>query len=194
MPIVRLPGGELRDEIRQPLHDTVDITAATPLPGVRTFFQDVTGKSLAQTNLTTTGGLPIATSFRIQGIALDAHNVLAAQQQLLPLMIENSSLVLKVGEKDYWRGAARFAAGRFYQDLDAAAAPAMVQQFGWAAVAPIVYGAKHVIDVNPLQAFSVVMTTDALSAEELTAIGTIGAGRKIRLVTSLKGLLRRPVQ
>ena len=40
MPIVTLPGGEVRDEIRQPLYDTVDLKNTT-LPGVYNFFSSV---------------------------------------------------------------------------------------------------------------------------------------------------------
>lgn len=198
MPIVRLPNMELRDEIRQPLYDTNDLEgAAAGLAGVRTFFQSITGKTKTETNLTQAGQLGAATSFRIQGMALDAHNVLIANQQLLPVFLENSSLSLKVGEKNYWESPARFVAGRFYEDIAAGtgiAAGALLQQFGWAAVSPVVFGARHVVDVNPLQPFVATLTTDELTAGEQTAVATIAADRKIRLVYSLKGLLRRPVQ
>lgn len=39
MPIVRLPKGELRDEIRQPLYDTIDLDDATVLPAQFSFSQ-----------------------------------------------------------------------------------------------------------------------------------------------------------
>ena len=198
MPIVRLPNMELRDEVRQPLYDTNDLEgAASTLAGLRTFFQSITGKSKTETNLTQAGQLGAATSFRIQGMALDAHNVLIANQQLLPTFLENSSISLKVGEKNYWESPAIFVAGRLYEDIapgTGIAAGALMQQCGMAAVAPIVFGARHVVDVNPLQPFLVSLNTDAFTAEELTAVAAIATGRKIRLVYSLKGLLRRPVQ
>jgi hypothetical protein len=194
MPIVRLPQGELRDEIRQPLYDSVDLTDAAALPGTRQFFANVQGKSLAQTNLEQNGALQNFVSFRIQGMALDAHNIIAATQGLLPIFLDKTSLTLVIGEKQYWRSNARYTAGRMMQDADASAAATLLQQFGWAAVAPVVMGPKHTIDINPLQAFRVDMVTDALTAAEVTACGTIPAGRSIRLAYSLKGLLRRPVQ
>lgn len=201
MPIVRLPNMELRDEIRQPLYDTEDLEgAAATLAGIRTFFQSITGKSLTETNLTQAGALGNAQSFRIQGMALDAQNVLFDNQQLLPVFMENSALSLKVGEKVYWQSPARFTAGRMWQDAAVATTVAvttlspLLQQFGMSCVAPVVFGAKHVVDINPLQPFSATLTTDALSAAEEAAVGAIAAGRKIRLVYSLKGLFRRPVQ
>lgn len=201
MPIVRLPNMELRDEIRQPLYDTEDLEgAASTLSGIRTFFQSIQGKSLTETNLTQAGSLGNAQSFRIQGMALDAHNVLSANQQLLPVFIENSSLQLKVGEKLYWQSPARFVAGRMWQNQAVSTTNAttevnvMLQQFGASCQAPIVFGAKHVVDINPLQPFQAILTTDALTAQEQTAVAAIATGRKIRLVYSLKGLYRRPVQ
>lgn len=198
MPIIRLPNMELRDEIRQPLYDTQDLDgAASSLAGIRYFFQDVTGKTKTETNMTQNGQLGAATSFRVQGLAIDAHNVLLANQQLLPVFLENSFIQLNIGEKNYWQSPARYVAGRMYEDATSGTTVAggvLLQQFGWAAVAPVVFGARHVVDINPLQPFSVLLQTDALSTEEQTAVGAIATGRKIRLVMSLKGLQRRPVQ
>ena len=38
MPIVTLPGGELRDEIRQPAYDTITLAAGDAIVGVCWFF------------------------------------------------------------------------------------------------------------------------------------------------------------
>jgi len=202
MPIVTLPGGELRDEIRQPLYDTVDLAAGDLLAGTRRFFSSVTEtggvpKSLLKTNMKQAGQLETAVSFRVQGLCFDAQNYQNANADILPVVLEKSSLRLAVGVKDYWAGPARFAAGRMVETGVAGtglAAGRTHQQYGWAAVQPIVFQGKHVIDINPLQNFQVsweILAQDLTTAENAL---TIAAGSEIPFVMSLKGLLRRPVQ
>lgn len=133
MPIVTLPGGEVRDEIRQPLYDTVELTAGETLAGVYNFFTSLvyeTGmpsagspKSIAKTNMTTPGQLQTAVSFRTQGLCLDASfsnsasdgtnpgGVITASK-VLPIIMERGGVILNVGVKNYWQGPARFACGR----------------------------------------------------------------------------------
>ena len=202
MPIVTLPGGELRDEIRQALYDTIDLAAGATLAGVRRFFTSVTEasgapKSILKTNLRQPGSLETAVSFRIQGLAIDAQNSLGDNQDILPVIIQKSSLVLKVGVKDYWQGPMRFAAGRMLESGIAGtdfAAGRVMQQFGWPAVQPIVFQGKHVVDINPLQNFELTWNIDNqdLTADEIAL--AIAAGTELPVVASLKGLLRRPVQ
>lgn len=198
MPIVRLPQGELRDEIRQPIYDTIDITPATTYPFVQEFYSAVASKSVNKTNLKQNKLLETAVSFRIQGLCLDAQNWRLVNQFVVPILLERSALELQVGEKVYWTGTGRFAAGRVWQDsaLDAQAAPASVllQQYGFSAVQPVILMGRHVIDINPLQSFFVRWSTsDFVSAAEITA-ATPAAATNVSFVFSLKGLLRRPVQ
>jgi hypothetical protein len=77
MPVLRLPQGELRDEIRQPIYDTITIAAPEAIVGERRFFSSVQGKPLSQTNLRQNNLLEVAVSFRIQGLAFDAQNSVA---------------------------------------------------------------------------------------------------------------------
>ena len=196
MPIVRLPEGDLRDEIRNPLYDTVDLTGA--LSGTTyNFFSSVLNKTLAQTNLKQNGQLETAVSFRVQGLALDAQNVVSTESFVLPIILERSSIRLHIGEKDYWSGPARFAAGRVQQNaaFDASAAPtyALLQQYGWAAVQGVMFSAKHVVDINPLQSFFMQWIIDTIDATN-AARATVTVGEVLKAVGSLKGLLRRPVQ
>jgi hypothetical protein len=200
MPIVSLPGGQLRDEIRQPQIDTITLVAGDALAGNRRFYTDVQGKSLAKTNMTINGQLPTATSFRVQGLALDAQNSNPVNSSVLPIFLNKSSIRLFIGEKDYWKGAARFAMGRMQEASSAATTVAattiqgLLQQYGWAAVQPIVLQGRHVVDINPLQTFYVewqTLASDLTAAENAI---TIGAGTDAPFVFSLKGLLRRPVQ
>lgn len=195
MPIVRLSEGELRDEVRFPTYDTVDIEAGESPIGERSFFTNVQGKPLSQTNLKQNSILPTAQSFRIQGLALDAQNVYAANAQALPLIMEHSSIVLTVGEKEYWRGPARFCAGRIWQHtaLNDAALDVHLQQYGSSAVQSVILAGHHVIDVNPLENFRIDWTTEGMAAPEIAA-ATPAADTKLRFLFSLKGLFRRPVQ
>lgn len=202
MPIVTLPGGELRDEIRQTLYDTIDLAAGDTLAGTRRFFASITDvgnqpKSLLKTNMRQPGSLETAVSFRTQGISVDAQNSLAANAALLPVIIQKSSLNFRVGVKDYWQGPMRFAAGRMLESGIAGtdlATGRVFQQFGWPAVQAIVFQGKHVVDINPLQNFEltwVINTQDLTSTEAALAVA---ADTELPIVASFKGLLRRPVQ
>lgn len=191
MPIVRLPGGSLRDEIREPVYDTIDLTAGAITEGTRSFYSAVQGKGISLSNLRQNNLLETAVSFRVQGIAIDTQNFRDANVLVVPLFLEHSALRFRVGEKVYWEGPLRFAAGRIWSDV-AGVADALHQQHGMSAVASIILTGKHVIDINPLQSFQVDMITEAFGAEAGDA--TIAASTKLRYVCSLKGLKRRPVQ
>lgn len=199
MPIVRLPGGSLRDEIRQPIYDSIDILAGESPVGERDFFANVQGKSLVLTNLRQNKLLETAVSFRVQGLCLDAQNIYADNVAVLPLLMESSSIQLKVGEKIYFQAPATFIGGRMEQSGYAATTVAATtinqtyQHLGQAAVAPVVFQGKHVVDINPLQSFDAMLSTSGMTAAEIAA-ATPAAGTKLRLVFSLKGLQRRPVQ
>ena len=193
MPILRLPKGHLRDEIRQPLYDTITIAAAESPVGVRSFFSNIQGKSRAQSNLKTNSQLETAVSFRCQGVALDAQNLYFANRSALPIIQENSSLRLRVGEKDYWEGPMVFLSGRIRHETSSAATDVTYQHFGLEAVQSVMLKGKHVIDINPLQTFFIEWNTSGLTAAEITA-ATPAANTSLKFLASLKGLLRRPVQ
>lgn len=210
MPIVKLPGGQLRDEIRMPLYDSLDQVAAESPIATRVFFQDVQGKPRSMTNLRQNGLLETAVSYRIQGFAIDVDNVYANLRQGLQLIMEQSSLRLHVGEKDYWEGQMRFAAGRVKTVAavgnTAPAAPVAIdtvslvnQHFGDEAIQGVMFPGDHFVDVNPLQAFYLEWVCGAGGAPYAmtpaeAALGTPAAGQRLRWVASLKGLMRRPVQ
>lgn len=192
MPIVRLPGGALRDEIREPLYDTLDLTAGAIAQTTRTFFASVKD-SLVLSNLRQAKQLETAVSFRCQGLAFDVHNFYTAMEQTVPLVLESSALRFTVGEKIYWEGPARFAAGRIYSDV-AGKTDAVFSQHGDKAIASVILSGKHVVDINPLQRFQVDWLMDAFANAAEIAIATVPANEKLRYVCSLKGLKRRPVQ
>lgn len=206
MPIVTLPGGEIRDEIRQPLYSTVDLNAGASVAGVYNFFSSIVTpagvpQTIAKTNMTTPGQLQTAVSFRVQGLALDAMNYVQGpafgnNPYIITTILNRGGAQLNVGVKTYWQSPARFAAGRMTEygvggsQVDAS----LLQQYGWAAVQPVVFQGRHVIDINPLQNFLFQLS---VSAQDLTVSETaltVDQGTIISLVASLKGLQRRPVQ
>ena len=197
MPIVRLPKGSLRDEIRVPLFDTLEIAASTSPVGVKSFFSSVQGKSRAKTNLRQNNLLETAVSYRVQGMAMDCQNFYEANVDCLPIILENSSIRVKIGEKDYWEGAMLFLSGR----MEASYATGIVtvsqfyQKLGASAVQAVMLSGKHTVDINPLQSFSAIWTMDAsdVTAGEI-ALATPAASTRLQFVFSFKGLLRRPVQ
>lgn len=203
MPIVTLPGGEVRDEIRQPLYDTVELQGGASLAGVYNFFSSIVNaaglpKTIAKTNMTTPGQLQTAVSFRVQGLCLDAMNTDILNADIIPTIINRAGAQLNVGVKTYWQSPARFAAGRMTEygiGGTVAAQPAvLLQQYGWAAVQPVVFAGRHVIDINPLQNFLFQLS---INAQDLTATEqayVVAQGTDVSLVASLKGLQRRPVQ
>lgn len=201
MPIVTLPNGELRDEVRQPLYDTVVLAAGASVVGIRRFFQTnmSTGnvpKSLAQTNMEQPGSLPTATSFRVQGLCVDADNdsIVSNNELLLAMFARSSSISLQVGTKNYWQSPLRFACGRMQAAYATTAGEYVSQQYGWAAVQPVVFQGRHVIDINPLQNFIINWETNANDLTAAEQAYTIGAATQLVFTASLKGLLRRPVQ
>ena len=195
MPIVRTPEGSLRDEIRTPLYDTITIDAGESPVGVRSFFSNVQGKSRARTNLRQNNLLETAVSYRIQGMAMDAQNFYEANADALPIILENSSLRVKIGEKDYWETNMLYLTGRIDAMYATSTEDRVYQKFGMSSVASVILQGKHVVDVNPLQSFVAVWTLDSadVTAGEV-ALATPGAGTNLKFIFSFKGLLRRPVQ
>lgn len=201
MPIVRLPSGSLRDEVRIPLFDVITIGAAESPVGVRRFFSNVQGKSKARTNLRQNNLLETAVSFRVQGLAIDTQNFNEENVDALPIIMENSSLSLKIGEKEYWQGPMMFLCGRIEAAYAAATTVAattinnVYQRFGAAAVQSVILQGKHCVDINPLQSFYGEWIVDSadLTAGEITK-ATPAANTNLKFAFSLKGLMRRPVQ
>lgn len=199
MPLVQLPGGELRDEIRQPVYDGIVQAAAESPIAVRSFFSSVQGKAKYLTNLRQNNLLETAVSYRVQGLAIDVQNFRSANAAALPLIMDHSSLSFRVGEKIYWEGPFVFLGGRLEQTAAAATTVAattidrLYQKAGQSAVSAIVLSGKHVIDILPLQSFAANWVCEGMTAAEIVE-ATPAAASKLIWMFSLKGLLRRPVQ
>jgi hypothetical protein len=199
MPIVRLPQGELRDEIRQAIYDQIRIGNADTVTGTRSFFSSVQGKPLSQSNLRQNNLLETAVSYRVMGLGFDAQNVDPLNAAVLPFIYDNSSIKVRIGEKVYWQGPLAFLTGRFHQRdaiaLYGQATPTVNhkihQRFGAQVGAAVQLSGKHVVDINPLQSFNAEMVTDA---DSILSTPTVASSTRIALTFSFKGLMRRPVQ
>lgn len=193
MPRVKLTSGELRDEISQPLFDVIDIVAAESPQANRSFFTNVQGKSKAETNLRQNAQLEGYVSYRILSMVLDSQTVYQGLRAALPLIQEHSSLVLRVGEKEYYEGQGTHWTGRTRQEESTFDVNVAYSHYGKEAVNAIVLGARHYVDIPPLQSFRVDWQVLGMSAAEI-ALATPAADQKLRFICSLKGIQRRPVQ
>jgi hypothetical protein len=194
-------GGELRDEIRQPTFDTVVLLATSLLAAVRLFFVTSTSpippggpKSLAMTNMNKPGSFPTATSYLLQGLCIDADNQAAANSGFLGVLLRKSSISLQIGVKNYWQSPLRLACGRMLAEYDNSAAATVYEEYGWPAIQPIVFQGRHVVEINPLQDFSITWQTLAADLTTPENALAVAADTDLWFVASLKGLLRRPVQ
>jgi hypothetical protein len=208
VPIVKLPTGELRDEIRTRLYDTKTYDAAATLPGSYNYFAAVQGKPLAASNLRQNNLLETAVSFKVQALSLDAQNIYDINYRVMPLLMEASSMQLKIGEKVYWEGAATILCGRIAAVFSIGVATASVttvqsiervyQHYGMEACTSVMFEGRHQIEIPPLQSFVGLFETSSdtsygLNATEITN-STLGSATRLRLMFSMLGLLRRPVQ
>lgn len=201
MPIVRLPGGELRDEIRQPLYDTIQVSGDPNDVSGERFFSNIQGKAPWQTNLRQPNLLETAVSFRVQGMHMDAQYIstgASSKPACLPAIMEYSSVRVRIGEKDYWNGPSMYLMGRLEQNTAVATTVAattldrVYQRVGAQAVQGIILAGRHVIDINPLQSFFAELSVAIPTA--LASATTLSGTDVIQLKFSFKGLLRRPVQ
>lgn len=213
MPIVRLPNGDLRDEIRQPLYSTMSVggslvSGASAIPGQlpgstpndfdgAQFFSVTNGLQRWQTNLRQPNLLETAVSFRVQGMAMDAQYIQTganAHGGFLPALQDYGSLRVHIGEKDYWEGPLAYLFGRIIGNTGTAA----YQHSGQPAVQGVILSGRHVVDINPLQSFYAALSVDVPSAINSLATvdlnGVAASADSVNLKFSFKGLQRRPVQ
>lgn len=196
---VRLPNGELRDEIRQVVYDTITLDEDSVLTGDRSFFTDVQGKQLWQTNLRQNAMFEATVSYRVLGLAIDAQNIYAANAPVLPLLMDHSSFSFRIAEKIYWQGSGVYATGRLHQ-FQAAATTAeattinsVYQRYGHTAVQPVIFSGSHFVDIEALTNFSIAWVVSGMTAAE-QALAVLAEDTRIQMRASLKGLQRRPVQ
>lgn len=185
-------GVALRDQIKQPLYDSLDVTSASVITEERQFFANTQGKALTQSNLRGNGSLERNKSFRIQGIQVDALSNDPAKQELLALFSTYSFVQLWLAEKQYWESPLRFVTGKIRSTMTGST-DASYNQFGDAGCNPVMYQGEQTLDIGPLTNFYMVWKVEGAIAGQITAM-TPSAAYPIRFVASLKGILRRPVQ
>ena len=189
-------GVALRDQIKNPLYDTLDITSASSIVEARQFFANTQGKSLVQSNLRGNGTLERNKSFRIMGIEMSATCSDPAKTELLSLFSNYSYVQLWLAEKQYWESPLRFISGKIQHDVALAGATDIANsfvQFGSAGCNPVVLQGTQALDIGPLTNFYLTWQVDGASASQITKM-TPSIDQPIRFVAQLKGLLRRPVQ
>lgn len=212
MPIVRLPNGDLRDEIRQPLYDTLSVkgTDANATPNAldgQQFFSNIQGKRLWQTNLRQPNLLETAVSYRVQGLAVDAQyintEVDAVAQSWLPMLQDFGAIIVHIGEKDYWNGPLNYVMGRVEQNASISTQQAVAadqttgfvfQRTGATAVQGVILSGRHVVDINPLQSFYAALQVNVPAAIAALSSCILPGEDTVNVKFSFKGLQRRPVQ
>jgi hypothetical protein len=201
---VKLADGKLRDEVRQPMYDTIVILGGQSPIGIHTFFSAVQGKSINATNLRQNNMMESGVSYRVQGMGLDAQNLNVQNIDVLSLIMKASGLKFRIGEKVYFTANLNQVCGRVDTVMSACPgsnATVVEKAFGHLgapSVAQIAFKGQYAIDIAPLQSFAVDMevssdATFGLSGG-LVARATPAANTKVEFTLSLKGLMRRPVQ
>lgn len=178
MPRVTLANGELRDQIRLDLFDSLSQPTASSWRGINKFFTNTQGKSLVETNMRLNGTLENQVSFLVQGIGLDAITYSAGLDLVIAEVLDKSAVKLVIGEKEYLRAPTRFVAGKIRSYN------AVIAQFGTNHDSVYALKGHDSIAIPPVQTFSLDLQveTDVIPASA------------IKYVASLKGLMRRPVQ
>ncbi len=192
---VQGPSGQivLLDQIRQDAFDTITLDSTSTINEEREFFSNIQGKKPYQTNLNQANLLEKNVSFLIMALQIDAQISDAANAGFLAKLQEYSSLRLKIGERDFWKGAMRLATGKITQEsaisttVADSTAQVHLEQYGCPSNNGVLFG-KDAHEIPSLFSFKVIM------ASNVPAGVTIAADTEVNLVCRLKGLQRRPVQ
>ena len=191
--LTEIGGVALRDQIKQPLYDSLDITSDSVITAERQFFSSTQGKSLTQSNLRGNGALERNKSFRIMGIQVDAVSNDTAKTELLSLFSTYSFCQLWLAEKQYWESPLRLLTGKvshfstFGEGRDAHVS------YGETTCNPVMFHAEHALDIGPLTNFYMLWKVEGASAAHIEKM-TPSLASPVRFVCQLKGVLRRPVQ
>lgn len=185
---IQTTGGKnvLLDQLREAIFDTITLTNAAGSNGTREFFSDIQGKKKWQTNLNQANLLEKNVSFKVLSMCLQAHSVNALNYGYLASFIEKTACRLQIGDRDFWKGSARFMTGGVYTEVATGDAKDFAyQQYGPLSSHGVIFG-KDAHEIPSLFTFKVVMETEGVAA--------VNAAEDINLVCKLDGLKRRPVQ
>jgi hypothetical protein len=183
MPRVTLKNGELRDQVRMDLYDSL-YQAQASLRGTQKFFSNTQGKTLVDTNMRLNGTLENQVSFLVQGVGLDAIVYDAGNDVVLAEMLDASAVKLVIGEKEYLRAPTRYLTGKLRSyNTD-------IAQYGTNHDSVYALKGHDSIAIPPVQTFSL----DWQIETDVVAVGAAATATAIKYIASLKGLMRRPVQ
>jgi hypothetical protein len=189
-----LPGQQaIRDQIREPIYDTITLGAAeNPSGQSYVFFENVQGKGKHLTNLRQPKILEGQVSFLIDKVSIEVQNHEAGNSKVSPIVIENSSCKLRIGEKDYWEGPMRFLTGGLYVE-DADPTKHYSHSKSMASSCGLLLKGDDRLAIAPLQSFELQMNVATIAAA-IQADATPVADSEVKFVAKLQGLKRRPVQ
>jgi hypothetical protein len=188
-------GVPLRDQIKQPLYDSFDITDQSVVSAERQFFAATQGKPLSMSNLRVNGQLERNKSFRIMGIQMEASSSDPAKTELLSLYSIYSHVQLWVAEKQYWESPLRMITGKIEHrvSVNATDASDAYVQLGATNASPVMYHQNQSIVLEPQMNFYMIWKVEGANAAQITKM-TPSAAHPVRFTAQLKGLMRRPVQ
>lgn len=177
MPRVKLATGEVRDQVRLNLYDTLVQTGS--ILGQNKFFTNIQGKGITETNMKIQGTLEQGVSFLVQGVALDALVYKAGLDLVIAEVMDKSACILTIGEKDYLKAPTRHVGGKIRSYN------ADIAQYGSHAESCYKLAGIDAITIPSVQTFALVLDVNT----------NVSSGTdSIRYVGTLKGLMRRPVQ
>ena len=177
MPRIKLATGEIRDQVRLNLFDTLTQTGS--ILGQNKFFTNIQGKGITETNMKIQATLEQGVSFLVQGVALDALVYKAGLDLVIAEVMDKSACILTVGEKDYLKAPTRHVGGKIRSYN------ADIAQYGSHAESCYKLAGLDSITIPSVQTFALILDVN-------TSVSS-GAD-SIRYVGTLKGLMRRPVQ
>lgn len=189
-----LPGQQaIRDQIREPIYDTIVIGASeNPSGQSYVFFENVQGKGKHLTNLRQPKILEGQVSFLIDKVSIEVQNYNADNSLVAPIIIENTSCKLRIGEKDYYEAPMRFLTGGLYvEDADPTKHYSHSKSMG--SSCGLILKGDDRLAIAPLQSFELQMNVATIAAA-LIASATPVANSDVRFVAKLQGMKRRPVQ
>lgn len=184
------------DEVKQHLYDTIDLDSNSSVTEERRFFTSSQSKTLSLSNLKGNGALERNKSFKIYGIQVDAHCSDPAKRELLALYSAYSYIDLWIGEKSYFTSPLRHAVGKISHNVAVAGATDIVDsfvQYGAAGANPITFQGPHAQEIGSQISFYMAWKAEGLPAGAEAKMKPSN-GEIVRVVASLKGVLRRPVQ
>lgn len=173
------------DQIRETIFDTETYGAAATMNGNKSFFSNIQGKGIIETNLTQANFLEKDVSYKVISLKLKA-DVGFADRSVLPELIRNSAIDFRISDRSFYKGNARFAAGGIQTtvEIGAAAVDYGYLQLGSTSEHGVFFGKEFYHAIPSQYSFSVEMPT---------ANTALQPSVDLKLQCVLDGLRRRPM-